>query len=253
MSNLRVLSLGWGVQSFTLAAMVALKEIPSIDAAIHADTGWERTETYEFARKWSQWLESLGVPVLTVSDPSARQTVDQWGGTFIPAFTISDKGRGQLRRQCTGRWKIQPMRRMVSTMLADRGLKKSPGSVEMILGISLDEFQRARTSEVKYITNTYPLLDLRMTREDCLRWLSDHGLPSPGKSSCVFCPYHNKQAWTELRETPEDWRTAVEVDEAVRNKRPPYPLFVHPSRVPLREAVVLETEEDGCPGNFCFV
>jgi len=36
--TLRVLSLGWGVQSWTLAAMIALKELPPIDYAIHADT-----------------------------------------------------------------------------------------------------------------------------------------------------------------------------------------------------------------------
>ena len=35
---MRVISLGWGVQSFTLAAMVALGELEPIDAAIHADT-----------------------------------------------------------------------------------------------------------------------------------------------------------------------------------------------------------------------
>jgi hypothetical protein len=31
------ISLGWGVQSFTLAAMVALGELPPVDVAIHAD------------------------------------------------------------------------------------------------------------------------------------------------------------------------------------------------------------------------
>ena len=32
---MRVISLGWGVQSFTLAAMAALGDIPPVDAAIH--------------------------------------------------------------------------------------------------------------------------------------------------------------------------------------------------------------------------
>lgn len=35
---LRVISLGWGVQSWSLAAMAALGEIPRVDYAIHADT-----------------------------------------------------------------------------------------------------------------------------------------------------------------------------------------------------------------------
>jgi hypothetical protein len=38
---MRVLSLGWGVQSFTLAAMSALGDLPLLDYAVHADTGYE--------------------------------------------------------------------------------------------------------------------------------------------------------------------------------------------------------------------
>ena len=34
---LKILSLGWGVQSWTLAAMAALGEIPMPDYAVHAD------------------------------------------------------------------------------------------------------------------------------------------------------------------------------------------------------------------------
>ena len=32
---MKVISLGWGVQSFTLAAMVALKELPPVDYAVY--------------------------------------------------------------------------------------------------------------------------------------------------------------------------------------------------------------------------
>ncbi|KKL22079.1 hypothetical protein LCGC14_2439070, partial [marine sediment metagenome] len=55
--TLRVLSLGWGVQSWTLAAMIALKELPPIDYAIHADTTHEMSNTYALAAKWTPWLE----------------------------------------------------------------------------------------------------------------------------------------------------------------------------------------------------
>ena len=39
------ISLGWGTQSFALAAMSALGELPPVDVAIHADTGYERAAT----------------------------------------------------------------------------------------------------------------------------------------------------------------------------------------------------------------
>ena len=40
-----------------------------------------------------------------------------------------------------------------------------------------------------------------------------------------------------------DWREAVSVDEAIRKVRPPYDLFVHPSRMPL-SLVDFSTPED---------
>ena len=41
---LKILSLGWGVQSWTLAAMAALGEIPKPDFAVHSDTTHEMIE-----------------------------------------------------------------------------------------------------------------------------------------------------------------------------------------------------------------
>ena len=63
MPALTVLSLGWGVQSWTLAAMAALGELPGLDVAIHADTTHERQATYAFAAQWTPWLAARGVKV----------------------------------------------------------------------------------------------------------------------------------------------------------------------------------------------
>ena len=63
---LKILSLGWGVQSWTLAAMAALDEIPKPDYAVHADTTHEMEGTYSHAKKWTPWLEERGIPVVTV-------------------------------------------------------------------------------------------------------------------------------------------------------------------------------------------
>jgi len=54
---LKILSLGWGVQSWALAAMAALGEIPKPDFAVHADTTHEMEGTYAHAAKWTPWLE----------------------------------------------------------------------------------------------------------------------------------------------------------------------------------------------------
>ncbi|MCK5347511.1 MAG: hypothetical protein KAR20_29080, partial [Candidatus Heimdallarchaeota archaeon] len=180
--QIKILSLGWGIQSWTIAAMVALEELPLIDFVIHSDTTWELERTYLFANKWTTWLEERGVKVVTVASEATRGIVkDEWAGTFIPAFTIGPDGsRGQLRRQCTGRWKITPMRRYISDYLKDREIKKTKGIVEQWLGITVDEFHRAKDSDVQYIKHKFPLIDKKMTRFDCIEWLKKNNLPNPG-------------------------------------------------------------------------
>lgn len=100
--QLTILSLGWGVQSWTLAAMSAVGELPKVDYAIHADTTWERQYTYEFASEWTPWLEAHGVKVVTVRDAEQAAAVTTLK-TDIPAFTAGQDGLriidGQLRRQ----------------------------------------------------------------------------------------------------------------------------------------------------------
>lgn len=236
---MRVLSLGWGVQSFTLAAMVALGELEPVDAAIHADTTHEASGTYTFAARWTPWLEERGIRVVTVSANRKPEPVDEWGGMMIPGYTVTPKGDGQMSRQCTDKWKRATLRRWLQA-------NRNGQPVEMWLGISLDEYQRMKDSDVKYITHRWPLIERKMTRHDCARWLEAHGLETPPKSACVFCPYHNSAAWHDLKTNGNgDWTKAVEVDRAIRKARPPYDLFVHPARIPLEDVDLRTPQERG--------
>lgn len=259
--QLRVISLGWGIQSFTLAAMAALGEIAA-DVAIHADTTWEKSITYSFSRQWSPWLQDRGLPVVTVGDPAQAQKVIT-PATDIPAFTLRDDAQGQLRRQCTQRWKIEPIRRWLREELDRRGWKKTSGVVVSIQGISLDEWRRVRDSDVAWIKNEYPLIDLKMSRADCEGWLRRNGLDVPPKSACVFCPFQGGDSWRALKDDGGGgWKTAVQVDQAIRDQRRPYQLFLHPRRVPLVDAVKTEKDvgftqtsifDEGCDSGYCFV
>ena len=263
---MKVISLGWGVQSWTLAAMVAEGELPMVDYAVHADTTHEAAGTYSHAKKWTPWLEEHGVKVVTVMANRPDVVREDWGSSgsvLIPAFSLETPllkgdGRGQVRRQCTHDWKIMPIRRFIRTLLPN----PKPNDVESWLGISFDEWQRMRASDVAYITNVYPLVDRRITREGCVAWLQAHGLDVPPKSACTFCPYHSLGQWKRLKQQGgPDWERAVAVDEAIRNKRPNFTLFVHPARKPLAEAVRIPEDvgatqlelEIPCDGGVCFV
>lgn len=260
--GLRILSLGWGVQSWTLAAMIAKGVMPPVDFMVSADTTWEHEHTYALAKTWTPWLTSLGQNVVTVKSDRTG-VIEKWEsekeGIMAPIFTLTPDGsEGQLGRQCTGTWKIDPIRRFVASQLVLRGLKKTPGVVTMVQGISLDEFQRMRDSDVQYVVHEYPLVDRRLTRADCMAWLEKQGLEVPRKSSCVFCPFKSKAQWRYMgRQNGADLKTAVMIDEAIRDKREGFKLYVHPSRKPLAEAV----EDDGqqemwpespCDSGYCF-
>ena len=134
-NNFTIISNGWGVQTFTLSAMAALGVIEKPDAIVHADTTHESVLTYEFSKRWTPWLESRGLKIVTVCDENAAgKLMDESIQTFIPAFTVRegfekvydynendepiDTGKtkwvrkeGQALRQCTERWKIAPVRR----------------------------------------------------------------------------------------------------------------------------------------------
>lgn len=238
---MRVLSLGAGVQSSALLLMAAKREIEPIDAAIFADTQWEPKAVYD----WLPYLEARakegGIPLFRVTAGDLRN--DALAGitpAWMPLFSRDAAGhKQQLKRQCTRNYKIRPIRRKVREL---GGGPKTP--VQQLVGISLDEYQRARTSDVAYIQNVYPLIDMRLTRQDALAWLADDGAPRPARSTCVGCPFRTNREWSAL--TPAEWDDATDFDERIRRVRSRtrrQEVFVHRDAVPLASAD-LRTEQD---------
>ena len=128
--------------------------------------------------------------------------------------------------------------------MAEHGVRRAVQQ----FGISLDEAQRMRDSDVKYLTNAYPLVDRRMTRTDCLAWLARHGYPTPPKSACIGCPYHDARAWRAMKRTrPEEFADAVAFDEAMRDRSGTFDgeVFLHRQRIPLRLVDLSTREERG--------
>ena len=242
----RVLSLGAGVQSTTMLLMALEGELEMPDCAIFADTGWEPRAVYEHLA----WLESYaakrGFPVYRASAGNLRDdavaAVAGGNGRLasMPFFVKNPDGsKGVLRRQCTYEYKIAPIRRKVKELYG------SKVKAELWLGISLDEVERMKPSDVKWLRNRWPLIEKRMTRLACLRWLEANGFPLPPRSSCIGCPYHDDAFWRALRdEFPEEWQDAVEFDRMIRHlPRIKGDVYLHRSLVPLDE-VDLSTPED---------
>lgn len=117
------------------------------------------------------------------------------------------------------------------------------------VGISLDEIVRMKDSRVAWILQRWPLVEARMSRHDCLRWMKANGHPEPPRSACVFCPFRNQEEWRLMREkAPQDFQRAVEFERELHKKREgSWTLkakpFIHRQLVPLDQAD-FDTEED---------
>ena len=250
-SSLRILSLGAGVQSSTLALMINKGEVPMVDAAIFADTGGEPKAVYD----WLEWLtKQLSYPVYIVSKGNLREDmINAIDGKYkflsVPLFTRNAETgkKGLLRRQCTADYKILPVNQKVRQLLGlEKGEKRKKGTVvEMLMGISMDEIYRVKPNRVKYITNNYPLIDLKMSRKSCMEWMEKNKYPKPPRSACTFCPFHSNEEWRKVRENKEEWDKVIELDRLIRKgtKKNTDEVFLHKDCLPI-DQVNLEDKKD---------
>lgn len=241
---MRVLSLGAGVQSSTLALMMAKGEIEPVQHAIFADTQWEPRAVYD----WLDWLEKqLPFPVHRVTQGSLREVVihPKQAGDFylVPWHVVGGMGR----RQCTNHYKLNPLRRKMRELVGPRG------QVEVCIGISVDEAHRMKPSGNQWQHHTWPLIDLRMTRNDCLAWMERNSYQGPPKSSCLGCPYHSDRQWAEIKaRSASEWADVIEVDRIIReipSSRDQQ--FMHRSCRPIDEVQFTNEAQTDMFGNEC--
>ena len=272
------LSLGCGVQSGTLAEMIAEGVLPPIDVAIFADTGDEPQYVYDYRDYLKDRLATKNVPLVTVQ--KGDLIGDMYAGkrfASIPLYTRINTHTGIMRRQCTREYKVEPIEKYMKQLLVKKGwarLSKNKSVlinkttvIEAWLGLSLDEVSRMKPNRNSKITSKWPLIDQRMSRHDCIQWLTKRNLQVPLKSSCVICPYHNNNYWRFLRdERPNEFAHAIQVDNDLRNNTlnikasAKSDLFLHNQAIPLADVDLRTPEEQGqssfldmCDEGYCGV
>ncbi|MGX4693717.1 hypothetical protein [Streptomyces sp. JNUCC 63] len=237
-----------------MLALSAEGILPKVDYAIFADTGWEPAAVYEHLdRLETEVAKPAGIPVLRVSAGNIRADALDPNHRFasMPLYILNQDGKqGMTRRQCTGEYKIKPIKKKVRELLGYPHPQRIPKDVfvEQWVGISTDEFHRAKDADVRYMKNIHPLIEMGWSRSDCVRYLTSRGLADTPKSSCLGCPFHGNAQWRHIRDTsPAEWQDVVEFDAAIRkgNARANAAgnkllgqAFLHRSRVPLSEAPI---------------
>ena len=217
----------------------------------------------EYVYRHLDWLEEqLQFPLIRVTEGNLKENLRQGrtasGHRFVdvPLFTVNGDGKkGMLRRQCTNHYKIRPIYRRIRKLAGGERGRPFPkdSHVEMWLGISLDETLRMKPSREPWVEHRWPLVDLGMSRSDCVEWFDSE---FPGRhlprSACVICPYRSDEHWIELkRSEPASYEEAVQFDRWLRtstetpvrkllNGRP----YLHSARRPLA-SVIKQREREG--------
>ena len=203
----RLFSFGGGVQS-TAALVLAAQGRIDYSLFVFANVGddsedpatlrYISTTAWPFAKKHNLELHEIAKGGRTL-----MQQIEQGPDIPIPAWPM------KFPRSCTTNWKIRPLIRYA----------KKVGANVMGLGISTDEFMRAKDSRDPAIRYEFPLIELGLSRRDCLEVIASAGLPEPPRSACFFCPYNSQARWQSLkRDRPHLFATAVHIEELLTAK-----------------------------------
>lgn len=289
---LRILSLGGGTQSWALAFMSARGDIDRLDHIVFADTHGELPETYEYLDYGRRIVEAAGIPLHIVSAGSLEQALLATEPTSHnptpPAHVLNPDGsKGRIGAyRCSYDYKRRQVTRKAKALCGNPGDWKR-SNVEQWIGFSLEETGRMKDSTecrcghnritgrgktIRHIhtdagctkcrceqyepwqTNRWPLIELRMKRQDTIAWFGQHGHPTPPRSACYFCPNSSNERWISLRrDHPDLFDRAVHLDTTIRNGGGfnargniafAGQMFLHASLLPLREAIDAAIDPD---------
>jgi hypothetical protein len=182
-----ILSFGAGLNSTALLVFLIDNHYP-LNEVVFADTGEEVPETYKHLKIIDDYLSKHGIPLRIVRSK---------GGTLYNKCMRRKVIPSQIWRWSTRDFKITPIYSYY------RSLKTH---INQYLGIAYEERDRVRESGVEYVTNTFPLIENKLTRQDCVDiiCLADYDFPMPVRSGCFFCPFNSLSRWTELFEQHRD-------------------------------------------------
>lgn len=243
----QVWSCGGGTQSAAIAALIVLGRLEPPDFSVMVDTEREKSATWSYANGvLIPQLASAGT-TLTVVRKSEFATVDLFGlngDLLLPAYTADG---GKMGGFCSNEWK----RRVVQRWLRSQGVEQCRAWI----GYSTDEKKRVKAPRERWFQERYPLLELNLSRADCLRVVAEAGWPPPPRSACWMCPHMTNTEWRHLRDTsPDDFQKAIRIDELIREEDSN--AFIHRSGTALATADLSKADPQqtlGCDSGDCFV
>lgn len=222
--TVRVVSYGGGVQSNALLVLAAQGKVDFrtfLFANVGEDSEYPGTLTYvrEVAMPFAE-IHGLDLIELHKLRFKKRETLRERltrPGSRSIGIPVRMSNGAPGRRQCTADFKI----RVCNKWAREHGATEdSPATVA--LGFSTDEAYRVKEHDEKYPTqrNVHPLIELKLSRQDCSKIIVGAGLPLPPKSACYFCPFHSTHEWLRLaKEEPALFDDACHLEEVAQARR----------------------------------
>lgn len=244
----RVFSFGGGVQSTAALVLAARGDIDFKDF-LFANVGdeSEHPETMRYLREVAMpYASAHGLTIHELHRVKKDGSIETlWGrmtregGRSLPIPVYFKPGGMPGGRACTQHFKIQVVQRWIK---AAGATPETPFA--MGIGISTDEWHRAKPAKEPFQVNEYPLIDKMLTRQDCKKLIREAGLPVPPRSACFYCPFHSIATWRELYDnSPDLFQRAVDLEVRLnegREERGKDPVYLTNKGLPLNKVVTGE-------------
>lgn len=289
MTHLESLSNGLGAQSMWLLFLATRGDIPAT-VSITADTGWENDRLWSTGRRSSSEVyftevvkplaEKYGIEAFFVRSlnktkqqlPTLREHVVQCARIgqrpSIPMF--GSKG-GRLTQTCTDKWKIRACRQIARSLGAAtncnaQGIHYGEAARRVKGRFLFDQgcwsiYQTTvkrdgKEVPVKWQTHYYPLVDLRLRREQVQKFVEREKIPYLISTECDGCPHKDLARWE--RTAPETMKELAALEAQFGGQ-----YFFTSERLPLLEALesmrskqISQPELDadfGCKNDICGI
>lgn len=204
-----VMKNGLGVNSWALAALYKRLGVRP-RAIITSDPGFEWPESWDYLHRiGAPWLEANGFPPVTVV---SRASEGVWRAREVrktetlieecerigypPSAAFGHKKCSMVYKAEPSFWWLQrqPWARLEHGMRRRIAVAIGYDFGERLRWEGKDEFT-SNTTEREWCYPVYPLVDARLTYEDCeALCLEEFGEVPPG-SACMFCPFNTLDDW----------------------------------------------------------
>lgn len=183
----RVIMFGLGQQSTVLVEM-AIEGKLQVDEIITCDTGEEMPQSYDTLEFYKKRLEAANI----------KFTILKRDYPLYEHFYSQNKvPLGWVNPYCSSHFKRDLANSHYRKTLSNGRLYAKDIEIIEYLGITTDEIGRMKPAKESWKTKEYPLIEMGMSRQDCINYLKDRYIPIPVKSGCWLCP---NKSWNYFKE-----------------------------------------------------